>query len=101
MREDEEMSEIRKRFEALPEIANKLEHLFFEHGFYYRKYDDADQDEYFVNGAWYAFQEQQKKIDLFNKVILSLSNEFNLWADDTESFNAIEAQIENLEGLLR
>ena len=57
------MSKIRKQFEALPEIANKLEHLFFEHGFYYRKYDDADQDEYFVNGAWYAFQEQQKKID--------------------------------------
>lgn len=57
------MTELRKQFEALPVIESKLEHLFFEHGFYYRKYDDADQDEYFVNGAWYAFQEQQKKID--------------------------------------
>lgn len=57
------MNELRKQFEVLPVIESKLEHLFFENGFYYRKYDDADQDEYFVNGAWFAFQEQQKKID--------------------------------------
>ena len=54
---------IRDEFESLPVIESKLEHLFFEDGFYYAKYDDADLDEYFVNGAWYAFQEQQKKID--------------------------------------
>ncbi len=54
---------MREEFEKLEEIADKLEHLFFEDGFYFRKYDDADSDEYFVNGAWYAFQEQQKKID--------------------------------------
>ena len=59
--------DIREEFEKLPVIESKLEHLFFEDGFYYAKYDDADQDEYFVNGAWYAFQEQQNKIDAHNK----------------------------------
>ena len=61
--------DIREEFEKLPVIESKLEHLFFEDGFYYAKYDDADQDEYFVNGAWYAFQEQQNKIDAIKSKI--------------------------------
>lgn len=55
----------------------------------------------FVNGAWYAFQEQQKRIDAIKKMIVSLRSEFDLWSDDTESFDAIESQIENLEELLK
>lgn len=35
------------------------------------------------------------------KAVLSLRNEFDLWADDTEQFHAIEAQIEQLEELLK
>lgn len=94
---------MREKFEGLPEIKTILIMFYFSQEdnkykatqhWYLNKVD-------FINGAWYAFQEQQKKIDLFNKMILSLRNEFNLWADDTESFNAIEAQIENLEEILK
>ena len=42
---------------------------------------------------------QQSKQAEIRKAVLSLRNEFNLWADDTEPFHAIEAQIEQLEEL--
>lgn len=44
---------------------------------------------------------QQSKQAEIRKAVLSLRNEFNLWADDTEPFHAIEAQIEQLEELLK
>ena len=44
---------------------------------------------------------QQSKQAEIERVILSLRNEFNLWADDNEQFHAIEAQIEQLEELLK
>lgn len=100
------MNELRKQFEALPNIRvwfvnstllfNGLEYEFFDKTLSSNNYTLG-----FINGAWYEFQEQQKKIDSFKKMTVSLRNEFNLWADDTESFNAIEAQIENLEELLK
>ena len=80
-------NEIRGKFEKLDEIADKLEHLFFEDGFYFRKYDDADSDEYFVNGAWYAFQEKQKKID---KVLAIMG--YNLGKDDFENMRCPDYQ---------
>lgn len=97
---------MREEFEKMPEIEQGLRHCHYNESTNIYHADAAHVEEFewhtqFVNGAWYAFQEQQKKIDLFNKMILSLRNEFNLWADDTESFNAIEAQIENLEDLLK
>lgn len=75
-------NEMRCKFEKLKEIADKLEHLFFEDGFYFRKYDDADADEYFVNGAWCAFQEKQKEINAIKKYISELNNHDELiaWA---------------------
>ena len=67
--------------------------------------------------AFEFMQEQQKKIENMHKLgfqegfnsrqseikraVLSLRNEFNLWADDNEQFHAIEAQIEQLEELLK
>ena len=56
------MSEIRKQFEALPEIEK---HLVFIDDFYDNKYHSMNNSSVtdFINGAWYAFQEQQKKID--------------------------------------
>ena len=44
---------------------------------------------------------QQSKQAEIKRAILSLRNEFNLWADDNEQFHAIEAQIEQLEELLK
>ena len=44
---------------------------------------------------------QQSKQAEIKRAVLSLRNEFNLWADDNEQFHAIEAQIEQLEELLK
>ena len=100
---------MREKFENLAQIKNILEYNESDNIVF-----DEEKQEYkaelyttfvpeyieWINGAWYAFKEQEKKIDAVKKMIVSLRNEFNLWADDTESFDAIEAQIENLEELL-
>ena len=60
------MNELRKQFEALPEITETI-----KNGIYYgeksNSYWSAVGASYVslarINGAWYAFQEQQKKID--------------------------------------
>lgn len=56
---------MREQFEKLPEIAERLKRVWW----------NEDRDQYcdtgkhpssngaFLNGAWYAYQEQQKKID--------------------------------------
>lgn len=50
--------------------------------------------------AMYEAGQQSKQAEI-RKAVLSLRNEFNLWADDTEQFHAIEAQIEQIEELLK
>lgn len=63
------MSEIRKQFEALPEIEillNRSNIFFSEDDMNYFTYNYDDQslvDDHCIKLAWYAFQEQQKKID--------------------------------------
>ena len=98
------MKTMRERFEELPEIETHLNHGNVFWSDYKKTYASEFQSLHvvacYVNGAWYAFQEQEKKIDAVKKMIVSLRNEFDLWSDDTESFDAIEAQIENLEELL-
>lgn len=48
---------MREQFEKLPEIADSLsEHIYFGGDGFYSLVN-------WLNGAWYAFQEQQKKID--------------------------------------
>lgn len=42
---------------------------------------------------------QQKRIDDYEKLTTSIRNEFDLWSDDSEFADVIEAQIENLEAL--
>lgn len=42
---------------------------------------------------------QQKRIDEYKKLTVSIRNEFDLWSDDSEFADVIEAQIENLEAL--
>lgn len=58
----------REEFEKLPEIAELLNDK--EKGFFYNEDFDVygtnpvnDFDAGFINGAWYAYQHQQKKID--------------------------------------
>lgn len=62
---------MREQFEKLPEIAEKLK----QHGIWYNeqinqytvvmfKHNQERMEAIiFIGGAWYAFQEQQKKID--------------------------------------
>ena len=44
-------------------------------------------------------EDQQKRIDKYKKLTTSIRNEFDLWSDDSELADVIEAQIENLEAL--
>ena len=43
--------------------------------------------------------ELQKRIDEYKKLTTSIRHEFDLWSDDSEFADVIEAQIENLEAL--
>ena len=57
---------VREEFENLPEIAKKL-----YTGIYWNDYQGKYQTDFqtllatvdYLNGAWYVYQEQQKKID--------------------------------------
>lgn len=44
-------------------------------------------------------EDQKKRIDEYKKLTTSIRNEFELWSDDSEFADVIEAQIENLEAL--
>ena len=44
-------------------------------------------------------EDQQKRIDEYKRLTTSIRNEFDLWSDDSEFADVIEAQIENLEAL--
>ncbi len=80
---------MREQFEKLPEISEKLK----QHGIWYNeqinqytvvmfKHNQERMEAImFIGGAWYAFQEQQKKID----EIKELMNEYY-----TGSFSTIE-----------
>ena len=56
---------MREQFEKLPEIAEKLKYLKWSDALecYVELADRPVGLAAWVNGAWYAFQEQQKKID--------------------------------------
>ena len=81
------MSDLRSRFEEIPEIEKRL---VFTDSFYDEKYHSMNNSSAadFINGAWYAFQEQQKKIDVLerelksaNETILSKSNYSIEWSE--------------------
>lgn len=62
------MTELRKQFEVLPEIEQGLRHCHYNESTNDYHADVAHEETHewhtqFVNGAWYAFQEQQKRID--------------------------------------
>ena len=55
----------REKFEKLPEIADSLsEHIYFGgDGFYHSSLVNFQGLVNWLNGAWYAFQEQQTKMN--------------------------------------
>ena len=57
----------REEFEKLPEIAERTkrsEAFYCQKGdWYLSPYEGCREDEAFLEGAWYAFQKQQKKLD--------------------------------------
>ena len=79
------MNELRKQFEVLPEIEillNRSNIFFSEDDMNYFTYNYDDQslvDDHCIKLAWYAFQEQQKKID----IAMNRLNEFS-WASESD-----------------
>lgn len=59
--------DIREEFEKLHEVKNDIENYKLRYNKKLNAYTGLDgkikSDAIWVNGAWYAFQEQQKKID--------------------------------------
>ncbi len=64
---------MREEFEKLPKIANIIPKdsafMFSEEDNRYFDYDDTREIEGFINGAWYTYQEQQKKIEQLLEII--------------------------------
>ena len=55
----------REQFEKLPEIKAQLEYCRYSES--KNKYVSHWYNTMYINGAWYAWQEQQKKIDALSK----------------------------------
>ena len=58
-----------------------------------------DEQSAIIQGHFAARRDMQKRIDEYKKLTVSIRNEFDLWSDDSEFADVIEAQIENLEAL--
>lgn len=62
---------MREAFEKLPEIADRLHTVFYNKDLnqYHAAMINSGLSVKYIQGAWYTFQEQQKKIDNVNKLI--------------------------------
>ena len=71
-------NEMRSEFEKLPEIRKIMNEngiYFMNHSGWYEARDFKDFEyEQYINGAWYAFQEQQKKIDEALKILQEMKH---------------------------
>lgn len=61
------MSDLRSKFEEIPEIKVHLDHgnVFFnvDRNTYASEFSSLHVVSCYVNGAWFVFQEKQKKVD--------------------------------------
>ena len=81
------MVEMREQFEKIPYVKSRLDDVFFvdeENTYLPHQWDDGDSvnNMQFINGAWYAFQEQQKIIDSMTECMddaIRLIDEGNSW----------------------
>ena len=89
------MSKTREEFEKLPEIRKIMNENgihFMNHSGWYEARDFKDFEyEQYINGAWYAFQEQQKKID----EIVSIVRDADL-SDGDSSVAIVHDEIQEL-----
>jgi len=87
------MNEIREEFEKLPEIATSLsQHIYFgDDNLYHSDLINFQKLVCWINGAWYAFQEQQKKID----EIVSIVRDADL-SDGDSSVAIVHDEIQEL-----
>lgn len=78
------MSELRKKFESLPEVIDSLScHIRIgSDGLYYTSLVNFEKLTAWLNGAWYAFQEQQAKIDELQNIIDELKNHIEINFDE-------------------
>ena len=85
--------EAREKFEALPEIADSLsEHIYFgSDNLYHSSLINFQGLVNWLNGAYYAFQEQEKKIDEANKMNQKMMNRMI----------ELSAELEKLENRMR
>ena len=87
---------MRCEFEKLPEIADKLDSLwFYEAHNFYGVLDESPQTAMkanFINGAWMAYQEQQKKIDAALELGYKTRRDVHYLVDE---------YIDDVEGLLK
>ena len=72
---------MREQFENLPEIRKIMNENgihFMNHSGWYEARDFKDFEyEQYINGAWYAYQEQQKKIDMLKAKVQELWTELD------------------------
>ena len=89
------MSELRKKFESLPEVTDSLScHIRIGgDGLYYTSLVNFEKLTVWLNGAWFAFQEQQDKIDAANEILKNIV----VYEQDIHAIN----QINKLKDLLK
>lgn len=89
------MTELRKQFEGLPEIETHLNHgnVFWsdENKTYASEFQSLHVVACYVNGAWWAFQEQQKKIDSVSQYIND-----EKWMDEYGDYHCPVLKIQEL-----
>lgn len=56
------MSDLRSKFEEIPEIKKKLSMCEWSYSHFFNSYLVDDPCSGFINGAWYMFQEQHKEL---------------------------------------
>lgn len=86
------MKTMRDKFEKLPEIKKIFDRQDFVFNNHSNQYfivgfaSDSQKvcDVNFIGGAWYAFQEQQKKIDTIKDHMKSFYAEGELWGFDSD-----------------
>ena len=69
----------REEFEALPEVKDRLKSCYYsdKHNCYLAHYFYDHATAAYLNGAYYAFCEQKKKIDLLLGAICGTNEELN------------------------
>ncbi len=94
------MKNLRSEFEKFPEIVKNIDkYVFCDLKNEYKAIDIRYAVGCIkINGAWYAFQEQQKKIDEIDRHFQSLISESELWGFSSDQATR---QIELIQELLK